>query len=73
MFERLAYWAGLLLLCAPLAHAQPQQALTVYGEAAKYPDNFQHFDYVNPDAPKGGSLSRASNSSADFWKYSSRR
>ena len=57
MFERLAYCAGLLLLCAPLAHAQPQQALTVYGEAPKYPPGFQHFDYVQADAPKGGSFS----------------
>ena len=57
MFERLAYCAGLLLLCAPLVHAQPQQALTVYGEAPKYPPGFQHFDYVQANAPKGGSFS----------------
>ena len=25
----------------------------------KYPDDFKHFDYVNPDAPKGGELKRA--------------
>lgn len=24
--------------------------------ALKYPDNFTHFDYTNPDAPKGGEL-----------------
>ena len=41
-------------------NAAPSQAMTVYGEAPKYPADFQHFDYVNPDAPKGGSLSRAS-------------
>lgn len=29
--------------------------MTVYGEPPKYPPGFQHFDYVNPDAPKGGS------------------
>ncbi|WP_353232548.1 extracellular solute-binding protein [Pseudomonas helleri] len=50
---------ALSCLCLSVS-AAPSQALTVYGEAAKYPDNFQHFDYVNPDAPKGGSLSRAS-------------
>ncbi|MGV8744162.1 ABC transporter substrate-binding protein, partial [Pseudomonas aeruginosa] len=22
----------------------------------KYPGNFQHFDWINPDAPKGGTL-----------------
>lgn len=30
-------------------------ALTMFGEP-KYPANFDHFDYVNPDAPKGGRL-----------------
>ena len=29
--------------------------LTLYGDA-KYPENFSHFDYVNPHAPKGGSV-----------------
>ncbi len=28
-------------------------AIAMHGEP-KYPSNFQHFDYVNPDAPKGG-------------------
>ncbi|MCF5429476.1 ABC transporter substrate-binding protein, partial [Pseudomonas syringae] len=39
--------------------AAPQHALTVYGEAARYPADFKHFDYVNPDAPKGGSMRRS--------------
>ncbi|MBJ6987616.1 extracellular solute-binding protein [Devosia sp. MC521] len=26
------------------------------GDAAKYPADFKHFDYVNPDAPKAGTL-----------------
>ncbi|MCW9032136.1 MAG: extracellular solute-binding protein [Gammaproteobacteria bacterium] len=26
------------------------------GYTPKYPDNFQYFDYVNPDAPKGGKI-----------------
>ena len=26
------------------------------GYQPKYPPNFSHFDYVNPDAPKGGEL-----------------
>lgn len=29
--------------------------LALYGKA-KYPDNFAHFDYVNPAAPKGGRI-----------------
>lgn len=47
---------ALLLSFAGLSLAAPQHALTLYGEAAKYPAGFQHFDYVNPDAPKGGVL-----------------
>lgn len=50
-----ALGAGLLML-AGLVQAAPQHALTLYGEPPKYPANFQHFDYVNPDAPKGGTL-----------------
>ncbi len=41
------------------AHAAPSHALTVYGEAPRYPATFQHFDYTNPDAPKGGNLRRS--------------
>lgn len=45
---------------APLyTFAAPEAALTVYGESPKYPPGFTHFDYVNPDAPKGGSLRRS--------------
>ncbi|MGY6161809.1 extracellular solute-binding protein [Paraburkholderia strydomiana] len=38
---------------APEAHAV--YAIAQYGEP-KYPADFKHFDYVNPDAPKGGTL-----------------
>jgi|TARA_R110002020_G_scaffold130885_2_gene292689 microcin C transport system substrate-binding protein len=36
--------------------AAGSHALTLYGEPPAYPSDFQHFDYVNPDAPKGGTL-----------------
>ena len=39
--------------------AAPSHALTVYGEAPRYSAGFTHFDYTNPDAPKGGSLRRS--------------
>ncbi|WP_241653231.1 extracellular solute-binding protein [Pseudomonas alkylphenolica] len=39
--------------------AAPSHALTVYGEAPRYQPGFQHFEYANPDAPKGGSLRRS--------------
>lgn len=61
-----------LLLAAALylhvsgAQAMPVTAMTVYGEPPKYPPGFQHFDYVNPQAPKGGSLSRSSEEIAQF-------
>ena len=41
------------LLVAP--EAQAVYAIAQYGEP-KYPADFKHFDYVNPDAPKGGTL-----------------
>ncbi|WP_338807589.1 extracellular solute-binding protein [Pseudomonas chlororaphis] len=51
-------WAGGVLLTgiACLAQAAPQHALTLYNEPPKYPATFKHFDYVNPDAPKGGTF-----------------
>ncbi|MGE0231401.1 MAG: extracellular solute-binding protein [Flavobacteriaceae bacterium] len=56
--------AGLLILTiaalAPvIAHAQQEKewhhGLSLFGEL-KYKPDFTHFDYVNPDAPKGGTL-----------------
>lgn len=32
-------------------------AITTFGDPPKYPADFQHLDYVNPDAPKGGEIS----------------
>jgi microcin C transport system substrate-binding protein len=43
-------------LAQPLA-AEPKHGLSIFGEL-KYPADFKHFDYVNPDAPKGGSASQ---------------
>ena len=52
--------AAIALLCSAFtALAAPSHALTVYGEAPRYNASFQHFDYVHPDAPKGGSLRRS--------------
>lgn len=49
--------AGCALFFAALAGAAPgQHALTLYGEPPKYPADFSHFEYVNPDAPKGGTM-----------------
>ncbi|WP_417222721.1 extracellular solute-binding protein [Amphritea sp.] len=44
-------------LITPLQAAPPQHGLSMYGDL-KYPPEFQHFDYVNVDAPKGGTASQ---------------
>ena len=50
--------AGALALAAPALWAAHGYA--IWGEL-KYPDGFTHFDYVNPQAPKGGELRLVSN------------
>ncbi|MBN9019257.1 MAG: ABC transporter substrate-binding protein [Rhizobiales bacterium] len=52
-----------LSLLAPVsatfaADAPWRHATSLIGEP-KYPEGFKHYDYVNPDAPKGGTLHRA--------------
>lgn len=37
------------------ASAEPRHGLSVFG-ALKYAPDFKHFEYVNPDAPKGGRI-----------------
>jgi microcin C transport system substrate-binding protein len=50
-----ALWAG-------PAIATPRHGLSIFGDL-KYPPDFQHFDYVNPDAPKGGRVSQIGSAS----------
>jgi microcin C transport system substrate-binding protein len=47
-----------LALSSTPGQAEPRQGLSLFGDL-KYPANFQHFDYVNPDAPKGGAVKLA--------------
>ncbi len=58
---RPALAAVLALLSAPAALAESHDLVTSHGISAfgelKYPPDFQHFDYVNPEAPKGGFIS----------------
>ena len=46
-----------VVLGAAFAVAEPtfEHGVSYFGEF-KYPPDFEHFDYVNPDAPKGGTL-----------------
>lgn len=43
-------------LVADASAAERRHGISAFGEL-KYPAGFKHFDYVNPDAPKGGKLS----------------
>ena len=56
------------LLAAPAAMAEDapvkHHALSLIGEP-KYPADFKHFDFVNPDAPKGGLVRMADIGSFD--------
>lgn len=44
---------ALLGAVQPLAAEEFRHGLSTFGDL-KYPADFKHFDYVNPDAPKGG-------------------
>ena len=49
----LGLWAN--LPCEPAFAAEPVHAIAMHG-TPKYVAGFTHFDYVNPDAPKGGAF-----------------
>lgn len=45
----------LTVFASGVARGEPAHAIAMHGEP-KYGPDFTHFDYVNPDAPKGGEL-----------------
>ncbi len=47
------------------AHAEPQHGIAMYGDP-KYGADFTHFDYANPDAPRGGTLRLANITASTF-------
>src|SRR3569833_4795183 len=51
------YFLSIVLLAGTVNFnaAYAAHAFALY-DTPKYPANFTHFDYVNPDAPKGGEL-----------------
>ena len=55
---------GSALLPAKADDAKWRHAVSLMGEP-KYSADFKHFDYVNPDAPKGGTVRLAANGSFD--------
>ena len=52
---RVALSAIAVLLIIANAHAEPTGGIALFGDL-KYKPDFTHFDYVNPDAPKGGAV-----------------
>jgi microcin C transport system substrate-binding protein len=56
--EAIMLGAGAVLLPCPAAAeaAKERHGLSAFGDL-KYPASFQHFEYVDPNAPKGGAFS----------------
>ncbi|MDH3604365.1 MAG: ABC transporter substrate-binding protein, partial [Candidatus Tectomicrobia bacterium] len=57
---------GLLAVRTARAEVTVTHALAMHG-APKYGPDFSHFDYVNPDAPKGGIIRLASQGTFDSF------
>src|SRR5690606_35480817 len=62
--------AGCLAMVAP-SLAQTPTGVWVHADSLtdspKYPEGFGHFDYVNPDAPKGGTVRMGDNGGFDTF------
>ena len=65
--HRLPLIAALCLAFAAPAASGARHALALHGEP-KYGAAFRHFDYVNPDAPKGGELRLAAQGTYDSFQ-----
>ena len=59
-----AIWCLLLGAFPAALHAEPQHGIAMHGEP-KYPADFQHFSYANPNAPKGGQITLSVEGSFD--------
>ena len=60
--------AALIAVClgAASAGAEPRHGMSTFGDL-KYPAGFSHFDYVNPDAPKGGRMATIGTAAMDTF------
>ncbi len=58
--------AALLLSCSAAAAEEWRSTSSLIGES-RYGDDFQHYDYVKPDAPKGGTLNSVSSGTFDSF------
>ncbi|WP_420407576.1 extracellular solute-binding protein [Hoeflea sp.] len=66
LFPPLLVLAMMMLAVSPGQGAEPEwrHATALVGEP-KYPPDFERFDYVNPDAPQGGTLDLSASDSFD--------
>ena len=62
----LAFLFGIVFLSGlpVMGNTKPAHGIAMHGQT-KYPANFKYFDYVNPDAPKGGTVKLAATGSYD--------
>jgi microcin C transport system substrate-binding protein len=62
----LALASGLLLSCiaAEAGELRPSHGFSPFGDL-KYPADFKHFEYANPEAPKGGTVKLAAQGTYD--------
>ena len=58
-----------LLAMPSLAAVNRSHAITLYDEAPKYAADFTHFEYVNPQAPVGGTFRIAPTQEASFDSF----
>jgi len=57
--------AGFATPAHAIVRGKPVHGLALYGEP-KYKDGFTHFEYANPDAPKGGTFTKANEAFLTF-------
>ena len=57
--------ASVLISVSPVsAQTSVSHGIAMHGDL-KYPADFKHFDYVNPDAPKGGNVNLTASGTFD--------
>ena len=61
-----ALFLSLVALIVPPVAAQPSHGIAMHGDL-KYSANFKHFEYVNPNSPKGGEVKRAATGGFDTF------
>ena len=60
--------AAVIAVClgAACAEAAPRHGISAFGDL-KYTPDFTHFDYVNPEAPKGGKIAQIGTAAMDTF------